>query len=470
MTAKGTIRTDWAALSRAVDGRLILSLKRNGTPVCLQLESLEELNGLLRDRRLCVKRWAMAVPGRLCITKRLTLPASDLTEAAQMIPFELPSLVPLSMEEVVYGCTSCGAGAEMMDVLVYILRLSRLQEYLEPYAAIGIEPQRVIPDTLAVHMWVDGVDTQPARTIVSAVADTQLCLVVNSVDGCFQDASELPLFPADRLLSARRISEELAQQRNRVAPEGRDDVALICAADRELLRAMEEESIPGAFTGPGRPRLIPTPEVPLYSDGGSLPLPGRYGFEGAVAMGLLRAATESRFPRLNLLPQQCLRKRARRDARRRYAVSGILALLSIAGLWSVLAATNWRTAQKAAILLSEISPIKASAGAVEGKRQRVQVIQKQLAGRECVLQLFEDLYTYTPEAISISDISFVAQPEGISIELRGHADLLATAFGYATAMAKAPLLGDIQIIDAQQTPRPEGSVVEFKAHCTVKTK
>jgi hypothetical protein len=247
-------------------------------------------------------------------------------------------------------------------------------------------------------------------------------------------------------------------------------VALICAADRDLLRTMEEEMKPGPSVGAGRPQLIPTPDVPSYSNGESPPLPGRYGFEGAVALGLLRAAAEGRFPRLNLLPQELLRKRERRGARRRYVVSGLLVLLSVVGLWSVLAATNWRTAQKARMLMSEISPIKASAGAVEGKRQRVQVIQKQLAGRDSILQLFEDLYTYTPKAISISDVSLAAQPEGISIDLRGHADLLATAFGYATALADAPLLGGIQIVDAQQTPRPGGSVVEFKAHCMVKAK
>lgn len=470
MTTDKTIRTDWAALGRAADGRVVLSLRRNGTPICLGLESLEELGRLLRGKKLRVKRWAVAVPSRLCIVKRLTLPASDLAEAAQMVLFELPTLVPLSTEEVVYGCTACGTGAEMMNVLVYILRLSKLQEYLETYAAMGVEPQCVIPDTVAVHWWVDGAHTRSARRIISAIADTQFCLVVDSADGCLQGTSELTLSPADRMQSARRISEELARQRIRLAPESENDTALICAGDRELLRVVQDEMGSGAFVESEQAQLIRTPEVRSYSHNGSAPLPDRYGFEAAVALGLLRAAAESRCPRLNLLPQQVLRRRARQDAWRRYAVSGLLAAVSVLGLWALLMATNWRTSQTARLLLSEIAPIKASAGAVEGKRQRVQVIQKQLAGRESILQLFEDLYTYTPKAISISDMSFVAQPEGISIDLRGHADQLATAFGYTTSLAGASLLANTQIVDAQQTPRPEGSVVEFKAHCAVRVK
>ena len=56
----------------------------------------------------------------------------------------------------------------------------------------------------------------------------------------------------------------------------------------------------------------------------------------------------------------------------------------------------------------------------------------------------------------------------MSIDIKGQADLLPTAFEYTDAVREAKLLRAMQIINAQQIPRAGGgSVVEFKATCTV---
>ncbi|MHC4743843.1 MAG: hypothetical protein ACYS8Z_18155, partial [Planctomycetota bacterium] len=77
-----------------------------------------------------------------------------------------------------------------------------------------------------------------------------------------------------------------------------------------------------------------------------------------------------------------------------------------------------------------------------------------------------ELYRYTPKAISISELKYRTKGSAASIDLKGQADSLPTAFDYTEAVKDAELLCDLQIITAQQVARPGGgSVVEFKAYC-----
>ena len=115
----------------------------------------------------------------------------------------------------------------------------------------------------------------------------------------------------------------------------------------------------------------------------------------------------------------------------------------------------------------QIDPIEHIASSVDSKRQRVEAMQKQLSNRGQITQIIEELYRYTPKNISISELRFTSKHSGASIEIEGQADLLANAFEYADAMRQADLLDEIQIVNAQQIPRPGGSIVEFKAHCII---
>ena len=116
---------------------------------------------------------------------------------------------------------------------------------------------------------------------------------------------------------------------------------------------------------------------------------------------------------------------------------------------------------------SQITPIEHTASTVDSKRQRVSAIQKQLSNRGQITAVIDELYRYTPRAISLSELRFVSGHSRASIEIKGQADALSTAFDYTEAMSKAELLSSIQILNAQQIPRPGGSVVVFKAHCGI---
>jgi hypothetical protein len=132
-----------------------------------------------------------------------------------------------------------------------------------------------------------------------------------------------------------------------------------------------------------------------------------------------------------------------------------------------LAASSWRIERLSSVIESQIVPIEQVAGGVDSKRQRVVAIRRQLSNRGQIAQVIGELYEYTPKTISISEFKFVAGQNGASVEIKGQADSLSAAFDYTDAVLDARLLCGIQIENAQQVPRPGGSVVTFKAYCDI---
>jgi hypothetical protein len=128
---------------------------------------------------------------------------------------------------------------------------------------------------------------------------------------------------------------------------------------------------------------------------------------------------------------------------------------------------NRRIQRKTRRIDEQITPIKTVASSVASKRQRVRAIQNQLAGRGLITQVFQELYKYTPKNVSISELRFATRRNSASVDIKGQADLLSSAFEYTDAMSEATLLREMQVFDAQQIPRPGGSVVEFKARCAI---
>jgi hypothetical protein len=136
-------------------------------------------------------------------------------------------------------------------------------------------------------------------------------------------------------------------------------------------------------------------------------------------------------------------------------------------VWLCLAASNWRIERLSDVIESQIVPIEQVAGGVDSKRQRVAAIRRQLSNRGQITQIIGELYEYTPKTISISELTFMAGQNGASVDIKGQADSLSAAFDYTDAMREAKFLHGIQIENAQQIPRPGGSVVTFKAYCDI---
>ena len=462
------IKTEWASLSLAEDGNAIVCAKCNGTPRCVRFDSLEQLKQAIDKKKISVKKWAVAVPRSSCILKPLTLPASDLAEAGKMIEFELSSLVPLPVDEIVYGSTLLNEQDNMLNVLVCILKLSTLNEHLKPYKAIGIEPHRITLNSLAIQSWFNTTSTVASEPAIIALVSEHSCTVQTCINGNFHKANELTLAGRDITASSHEIVQEILHQREELPTLLKKTTVFLLAGAEQCVSEVKNLFCLHDRTVANRVSTVPNPRILYHTvDGKSENDGDKFGCEAIEAAGLLELAANSRLPYSNLLPQQYAKRHKQKALLFRYLLTGSLSFVLVLLAWSCLAAMNWRTERISRTIESQIAPIEQTASAVDSKRQRVKAIQRQLSNRGQITAVIDELYRYTPKAISISELKFVSKPSGASIEIKGQADLLSTAFDYTDAVSKAELLSGIQIVNAQQIPRPGGSVVVFKAYCDI---
>lgn len=482
------LKTSWAALSLAdwpgadvaasrpdgAPGRsdVVVCLKADGAPHCLRFESLEQLGEALAQKTLVVHKWAVAAPRELYILKALSLPAADLDEAARMAEFEVPALVPLSAQEVVYGCTAAGRQDNLLRVLVYLIKADALARYLEPCQAAGIKPQRIVPDVLAMHAWFLHAVQDNSRPAAFVLAGSRQCHILTSDQGNFQD-SRMRLLGEDPAANAEEIAQEVIDRAAQLAARGREGPEA-------------SESVLTAVVLAGGPPLVPLLEARLRAAGAAateitvidLPPAGDFlsGPSGSVgpdaaaltAAGLFELSTGSKQPHVNLLPPEYFVQEQRRLLLRNALRVAVLAVLVVILTSVCLGAANRRLTRACRMIQAQIAPIEKLAGGVDRKRQRLKAVQRQLANRGRITETLAELYECTPKEISISVLDIAWKQGAMSIDMQGQADLLPTAFEYTNAVRDAPLLRAMQILDAQQVPRADGrGVVEFKAHCSI---
>ncbi len=466
----GRIRTEWGSLILAQDGSVVLCVQCDGAPCCICFGSLQELRQAIDGRRISVKKWAIALPRSLCILKPVTLPASDLAEAVKMVEFELPSLVPLSLDEIVYGCMLINKKDNMLNVLVCILKLNALDQHLEPYRAVGIEPHMIGLDSLAMQNWFSTVNGWESGSALSAVVDGRHCVVLTSVDNRLHKVKELTLSGADACTVSREVVGEILRQREELPTSARDESRTLLAGRQEYLSEMCR-SLGSISAGPAAAdsvRVVANPEVTQYHDADVQENSDIFAYEAVVTTGLLDLARSSKLPFSNLLPQKHLKKLRQRALLFSYVFTAAASVMLIVSVWLCLWALNYRIECKSRKIELEIAPIASIASDVDKKRQRVRAIQSQLSDRGLIVQLFEDLYKYTPPNISISKLSFSRRQGGTVVDIKGRGDSLANAMEYPDSMREAVLLNEMQSGGSRVVVRGGGSVAEFKARCIIK--
>jgi len=468
VTKHESIRADWASLAPAAAGAIIICARTAGGSKCIYFDSADKVKQAIEKKRLLVKEWAVTVPAKSCILKTVSMPAADIAEAAKMIEFELPSLVPLTADDVVWGCTHLKRRDNMLDVLVCILKVKTLNQYLHPYSKAGIKPHRIALDWLAVHHWFGTVQHPNGKQWIGAVIGEKRAVVLTSVDENFQRASEVQ-FPDSQIQP--RLTQTMAlivSQQEHIPSHSNDKTAVVLSTVEKSLSALRNslDGVRPQIKG-GLVSFAATPKVTRFADG-SLITDGSVSIEATEATGLLELASTAKLPESNLLPPRQARKIRQRVLIFNYSLTVCMTALSILLLGLCFATMSWRLARACRPIESEIAPIEHIAQAVESKRLKVRVVEEQLSARGQITRIIEELYRYTPKAVLISELVFVRRPAGASLEIKAQADALSNAFDYAEAMQEATLLQEMQIENAQQVPRPGGSVVEFKALCFIR--
>ncbi len=453
-------KTNCASVKITSEDSVILSLKSANQSSCLYFENIGQFENAIRKRHIRVKKWIVSVPDNLCITKSIELPAADIGQAYKMLEFELASYLPLPAEELVYGCLAISKNDNILKILVYILKTKILDDILTKFRTIGIKPSMIMVDSAAVQSWFNQ-DKKNNAVEMDLLYGKKFIFASVVKNGGLIRYEEIVL--QDSNLESQR--EKIIGEINYLATETATDKHQI--ALRIAARTSIQPEIKSWFEGNyNNVEFLELPQLNAYAKD-STSIENELSFESVITQGLARAAEDPDFIFLNLLPEKSLKRTKQKQLITNVAVALLLGVFLVVCLWLNFSVMNWRIQHACQKITNEIAPIEQIAADIENKHQQVKAIQTQMSNRRQISRIFSELYKYSPKEISISQVSYVTKANTAFVNINGQADTLSVAFEYSNAMKDSELLNNIQIINAQQIPRPGGSVVEFKAECSV---
>lgn len=464
---KRQVKVDWAGLSISTDGSFLVGVRQNNHSQCLHFASSQKLKEAIDNRKLVAKNWIIAVPRNLCILKPLSLPTDNLAEASKMAEFELSQLVPLPPEEVVYSCLPLGQDDGMLEVMVCILQIERLEKFLEPITQIGIEPRRIVLSSMALSNTSDPLAQSDNDSInITVVMDHSRGEVITHKNNVLSICNSISPIKDDPNRLYDRIVQEICLQLEQLPPQDRKKININLAGPQKSITTIKEQL--NSAIGSNRIKITQNNHIVSFNETkeGEL-LEERFIFDAALARGLVDLAINSRWPTFNLVQRNVLEKLDRKLLRVKATLGGILAVFFVILLWLCMWSMNRQEQLLYRQIQDQIAPIEKTAGQVEYMQEQIKAVMGQLANRRGIIGIMKDLFEHTPKHITLSSLSYMAGDNGTA-QFKGQADTLANAFGYTEDMSAAKYLNAIQIENAQQVSRPGGSIVEFKGHCLIK--
>ncbi len=92
---------------------------------------------------------ATALPGNVVSVRTLQLPFADNKRISQTIGFELESLIPFSLDEVVFDYFKLARTGDGARLLTALCQIEQMERWLATFQAAGIDPRLVGADCLA---------------------------------------------------------------------------------------------------------------------------------------------------------------------------------------------------------------------------------------------------------------------------------------------------------------------------------
>ena len=117
--------------------------------------SSEAFTQAVRDRHIVARHWSVVVARKDCLLKTVFLPADDAGQARRMLAFEVPTLVPMQEAQLSYDFVSLpGIREGQRSYLVFLVPLDRLERAARPLRSAGIEPDVIVPSSVALLGWL----------------------------------------------------------------------------------------------------------------------------------------------------------------------------------------------------------------------------------------------------------------------------------------------------------------------------
>lgn len=454
---KRITKTTVASVKITSDDSVILSLKTANDSANLYFESTDQFAEAVKKKQIHAKKRIISVPDSLCIIKTVELPAASIEQAHKMLEFEVSTYLPLSAEELVYGCIPLSQNENLFKFSVYILKIKALEDILARFKAVGFMPSRVMVDSVAIGSWF-GRDGDYDAGQINILYRKDILLISAYKDGNRQRYEGIPLVKGDFESKKDYIINEINEL---VSEFYRDKHPILKVA----VDSIQSEIKSWFQTNYNNVEFLELPVLNSFDKETSSEKD--YALESVITDGLLKAVEEPHLSFLNLLPLKMLKKTQQKQLMKNSAITIGIGILAVFCLWLNFATMNWRIQRVCLQIAKEIAPIKNIAADVDSKRQKVEAIQVQLSNRDQISEIFSQLCKYSPPNISISHMSYSLKSDAASINITGQADMLSSAFEYSAVMKDSGLLNNIQIINAQQIPKPGGSIVEFKAECII---
>jgi len=369
----------------------------------------------------------------------LQLPTTQPAELQQMLDLQMDQLTPLPLEEVVYDFEPLGTADGRTRVLVAIARKSAVNERVAALEAVGLPPQRVSVDVVALWRTLRSRQLLPAddklNVFVRWAADR--ADVVLSV-------REQPVVLRTIWLGAADFAEELqrtilaAQVEEPQTEVGRLTFAVNAVADREPAEEL-------ARRWPGGAEVLVNGAAPSL----------------ATSLCLDAATTERR---LNLLPAEWRMRRRTAHRRQIWLRVGIaIAAVYVGALLVLLALTGVRQAHLNR-LQTETTALRPDYEQARRLQSELVAMQLQLDTKFSALDVLREVSVVMPENLKLSGYTFRRDD---TVTLKGQADSAPAVYDFISKLEQSELFASVKTVGVRT--EGAGGLTKFELLATLKS-
>ncbi len=443
-------------------GLYALPGKEKGDPRAEILKALRQVLPELEDRG---EGLVYSFPSRQTMVHRIPLPFADRKKNRQVVKYEVEPLLPFSADQVVVDFYSPGKSSGEGKTLVFAVRKGDLGEHLALLREAGLDPERVVPEALALFSLVRTLGKSTGRGALLDLGDEKATLILWQ-DGGLVLARSVPL-------AGSAVSGGADQELSRLAEEiGR---TFLSAGYGPENRPVEKVFLTGGSSlAPGLKKklgdLLPASvsSLDMGEMNGNVPKEIRPALAVALGAALGAAAGEE----VNLRQEEFASSQKAERARGRmkilvsYAV--ILAVLGVAAFLLNYSLKEKKYRDLRAEIRKEFTQalpeVKRVVNELQQMKARVQEERAKLAalggggGSGSPLEILRELSLTVEPSMKVRVTELIIDPE--AVEVNGEADSFDTVNRVKSALDRSARFKEVQLKTARASSLE--NVVEFK--------
>lgn len=419
-----------------------------------ELPAISSNSAALDKPRDTNARMVCLLPKRHYLVRTAVLPQTSYENVRAMVQLETQTEMPADYGELEIAYRkACDNGNGYSTFEVYVAKRKELETALSRLKDAGIIPDLILPSAV---VWANVLHQSQSHWLASTVGANQV---------------ELAALSKSRMLLLRSLAmDDISPASGRIS-----------AGITEFVRSvLSETQCPGSEL-----------KVQLGSRAKPEPLNNSEGIEWqrvvsqsilsptsnehptGVTAFLLSAAelyfqqTDESSTSYNLLPVEFQRSKDR-GVVRRYSIRGaILLAVCIALVWLLCQVMAYRYQRIGRDVAKSVESIRIEGQSIGAKIQQINTAHQVMESRDLISRTLNALLIATPKGASYSvvDVSM----DG-TVRLQGQAESLSQCFLLPESLVQSGMFQDVNMRDAGQVTKGEGSIAEFRIECKLKKK